>query len=244
VSLLFRQPQSAGELLDVSLNVVKANVVLLLGLGIWLLVALAVLDLVFRLLPHDSSLQLLLIPLSFGLYSLAEARVSVAAWQLLHREPVDPAKVRALVRGRLVSVVVGYALKWLGILVGLVLVVPGVLLTLRWFAVPVANVIEGLGVRQGFRRSRVLAQGNRRQIFLTIGLLDVGLTIGGIAFTMNLTDSQTGHQPLWLSAAGWAFSLVYLPYHGVLSSALYANARIRNEGYDLEEGLLSAAGAA
>lgn len=244
MSLVFHRPQSAGELLDVSLNVVKEHGTLLLGLGIWLLVALAVIDLGSRLLPHDSSFQLLIIPLSFGLYSVAEARVSVAAWKLLHREPVDPGQVRAMVRGRLVSVVVSYALKWLCILLGLVLIVPGVLLTLRWFAVPVANVIEGLGVRQGFGRSRVLAQGNRRQIFLTIGLLDAGLTIGSIAFTVTYTDMQTGHQPFWLSAASWAFALVYLPYHGVLSSALYANARLRNEGYDVEERLLSAAGAA
>ena len=117
---------------------------------------------------------------------------------------------------------------------------PGVLLTLRWFAVPVAGVIEGLGVGQGFKRSGVLAQGNRRQIFLTIGILDVGLTIVSIAVTASVTDSRTGHQPFWLSAVSWVFAFVYLPYHGVLSSALYANARLRNEGYDLEERLLSA----
>jgi hypothetical protein len=135
-----------------------------------------------------------------------------------------------MVRGRLGTVVVSYALKWLCILLGLVLIVPGVLLTLRWFAVPVASVIEGLGVRQGFKRSRVLAQDNRRQIFLTIGMLDVGVTIVSIALTMSVTDSRTGHQPFWLSAASWVFAFMYLPYHGVLSSALYANARLRNEG--------------
>jgi hypothetical protein len=244
VSLVFHRPQSAGELLDVSLNVVKGNGTLLLGLGIWLLVGLAMIDLGSRLLPHDSGFQSLTIPLTIGLYSVAEARISVAAWMLLHREPVDPAQVRAMVRGRLGSIVVSYALKWFCILLGLVLIVPGVLLTLRWFAVPVANVIEGLGVRQGFRRSRVLAQGNRRLILLTIGLLDVGLTIGSIVFAMNFMDPRAEHQPLWLSAAGWVFTLVYLPYHGVLSSALYANARLRNEGYDLEERLLSSVGAA
>jgi hypothetical protein len=244
VSLVFHRPQSAGELLDVSLNVAKQNGTLLLGLGIWPLVALALIDFGSRLLPHDSSFQLLIIPLTFGLYGVAEARISLAAWKLLHQEPVDAAEVRAMVRGRLGNVVLGYTLKWLCILLGLVLIVPGVLLTLRWFAVPVAGVIEGLGVRQGFERSRVLAQDNRRQILLTIGMLDVGLTIASIALTMSVTDSQTGHQPFWLTATSWVFAFIYLPYHGVLSSALYANARLRNEGYDLEERLLSTAGAA
>ena len=35
MSLVFHRPQSAGELLDVSLNVVKQNGTLLLGLGCW-----------------------------------------------------------------------------------------------------------------------------------------------------------------------------------------------------------------
>jgi hypothetical protein len=91
------------------------------------MVTLAGMDFGSRLLPYDSNLQLLIIPLSFGIYGVAEARVSLAAWQLLHREPVDAATVRAQVWGRLGSVVIGYTLKWLGILLGLVLLVPATL---------------------------------------------------------------------------------------------------------------------
>ncbi len=43
---------------------------------------------------------------------------------------------------------------------------------------------------------------------------------------------------------GSAFGLLYLIYHGVLSTALYANARVRNEGYDVEDLLPVTTGAA
>jgi hypothetical protein len=105
-------------------------------------------------------------------------------------------------------------------------------------------VVEARGPAQGFKRSAVLARGNRRQILATIGLLDIGLTVGSIGLAMSYADSQTSHGPIWMSLVSWAFAVVYLPYHGVLSSALYANARVRNEGYDVEEQLFATAGAA
>jgi hypothetical protein len=51
VSLVFHRPQSAGELLDVSLGVVKGP----------------------RALPESSALGLLMLPLSFVVYSIGEA---------------------------------------------------------------------------------------------------------------------------------------------------------------------------
>jgi hypothetical protein len=74
VSLVFHRPQSAGELLDVSLG-----------------------------------------PLSFVVYSIGEAGVSFAAWQLLHRRPVDAPAVWTRVRRCFGSVTVGYTVKWIGV---------------------------------------------------------------------------------------------------------------------------------
>jgi hypothetical protein len=44
-------------------------------------------------------------------------------------------------------------------------------------------------------------------------------------------DFTTGQAPVWVSILSWLFSLLYLPFHAALSAILYANARIRNEGY-------------
>ena len=243
--LLFYRPQSAGELLDVSFNVVKRHPVLLIRLGIWPTMGIAAIDLCLGALPADSGLLLLALPLTFAVYSLGEAGVSFAAWRLLHGETVEPAAVWSRVREHLPSVVVGYLIKWLVVMCGLLLLIlPGALLLLRWFAVPAATVIEGHGVRQSFARSRQLARGNRRQIFITVGLLDVGMTIGSVILAVTTTDNATGATPIWVSLVSSAIGLIYLLYHAVLSSALYANTRVRNEGYDVEELLTSAAGAA
>ena len=207
MSLVFHGPQSAGELLDVSLGVVKRHPGLLLRIGIWLTLGIAGIDLVSNVVPE--ALGLMAIPLTFAVYSLGEAGVSFAAWRLLHRQPV-----------------------------------PGALLIVRWFAVPAANVIEGTGVRQGFRRSRELARGNRRQIFITVGLLDVGMTVGALMLAIAAMDEVTSELPIWFTFFGSAFGLLYLIYHGVLSTALYANARVRNEGYDVEDLLPVTTGAA
>jgi hypothetical protein len=236
VSLVFHRPQSAGELLDVSLGVVKGHPALLFRLGMWPVLGIAAIDLASRALPESSALGLMMLPLSFVVYSIGEAGVSFAAWQLLHRRPVDAPAVWIRVRQCFGSVTVGYTVKWMGVLLGLVFfIVPGVLLLVRWFAVPAANVIEGAGLGQGFRRSRELARGNRRQILVTVGLLDVGMTLGSIMLAAAVVDEATSELPIWFSFASWAFTMLYLLYHATLSAALYANARVRNEGYDVED---------
>jgi hypothetical protein len=233
VSLIFHAPQSAGELLDVSLGVVKRHAGLLGRIALWPVVGIAVVDLATQALPEAASLVTMWF--LFAIYGWGEAAVSLAAWRLLHQEPVDPASVWATVGGSLGSVAIGYSLKWAGLLLGLIFfVVPMAFLLTRWFAVPSANVIERLGIRAGFRRSRELARGNRWQIFITIALLDLGLVVASVGLGYFFVDDVTGRPPLWFTVGGWIWSLLYLVFHATLSAALYANARMRSEGYDVE----------
>jgi hypothetical protein len=78
VSLVFHRPQSAGELLDVSLGVVKGHPALLFRLGMWPVLGIAAIDLASRALPESSALGLMMLPLSFVVYSIGEAGVSYA----------------------------------------------------------------------------------------------------------------------------------------------------------------------
>jgi hypothetical protein len=235
VSLVFHGPQSAGELLDVSFGVVKRHPALLCRIGVWPVVAYAVFDVASRILSDSTTLNVLSLPFTLAVYSLGEAAVGVAAWRLLHREPVTARSVWAEVRARLGRVAASYTLKWLGVCVGLVFfIVPAALLLVRWFAVPIVIVVENLGIRSGFQRSRELARGNRKQIFVTIALLDLSMMVVSVFIAAMLTDDTTQHLPLWYSFVSWLWSVLYLLYHATLSAALYANARVRNEGYDLE----------
>lgn len=55
-----------------------------------------------------------------------------------------------------------------------------------------------------------------------------------MTLTVTTMDFATGMTPMWVSLVTWALGLVYLIYHAVLSTDLHANARVRNEGYDVE----------
>jgi hypothetical protein len=244
VSLIFHAPQSAGELLDVSLGIVKRHVGLLCRIGIWPVLGIAAVDLASRTFPDSTVVGMLTLWVTFAVYGWGEAAVSLAAWRLLHREPVTPSSVWEMVRRRMGSVAIGYTLKWIGMFLGLVFfLVPAALLLVRWFAVPAANVIEGLGVRAGFRRSRELARGNRWQIFVTIALLDLSMIVLSLTVAAMLMDETDPQLPLWFSVINWVWTMLYLLFHATLSAALYANARVRNEGYDVESLLPAAVGA-
>ncbi len=161
----------------------------------------------------------------------------------------------AFTRGapRFVPVLVSYLLK--GILVGIgfiFLFVPGVIIALILFAVPVATVLEPVGPIGAFGRSSDLARGLKWHIFKTYFLwaclilvaylivVAIAFAVGAVAriglpleYSLRVTQFVTG--------LGTAVLAPVLPIVGVL---LYYDARIRKEGFDIELMSRSVAGAA
>jgi len=190
MDFVWDRPLSTREILVFALRLIREHgrVLVRLALGP-LLIGMAV-DFASRALPAESLAIIPVLLIVVALYVYAETRAGVAAWELLHNRTVDPTMVIIQVRRRWTTIVLTYVLKWVLILLGLLLfIVPGVLLMLRWFAVPLTNAVEGLGIRTSLRRSRTLARGNRRQIFATMAMIDftigavmIGCTIAAIGF--------------------------------------------------------------
>jgi hypothetical protein len=232
MDFMWDRPLSTGEILISALGLTRQHGRLLMRLAIGPLLVIAAIDLASRVMPAESLAILPVLLICFALYGIAETRATVAVWELLHHRTVDPGTVIAQVRRRSRTVVPTYVLKSILVLIGLVFfVVPGLLLTARWFAVPLTNVVEELGVRAGLRRSRTLARGNRRQIIATLGIIDVTVTLMMVGFALAVADDTSGEEPAWATILSWLVALLYLPFHAALSAVLYANARLRNEGY-------------
>lgn len=226
------RPLTSREILASAFALARQNGGPFIRLSLGPLLVAAAFDFASRAMPADSLAIVPVFLICVALYGIGESRASYAAWELLNNRPVDHAQVIAQIRRYAVPIVLTYALKSTLVLIGLLLlVVPGVLLLISWFAIPLANVVEGRGVRASLRRSRGLAKGNRRQIFATLAVIDLALTLVVTALTIAVADPTSGQGPIWLSILLWFVALVYLPFHGTLSAVLYANARMRNEGY-------------
>jgi hypothetical protein len=90
-------------------------------------------------------------------------------------------------RGSLGSLVGGSILATLGIgLALLALAVPGLVLWTRWSLIVPVIVLERIGARDAFRRSRVLVRGHGWRVFwllvILFGLTNVLRFVGGVAF--------------------------------------------------------------
>ena len=232
MDFVWNRPLSTREILVSALQLTREHGGILVRLALGpVLLAMAV-DFASRALPGESLAIIPVLLILFALYGYAETRAGVAAWELLHNRTVDPAAVITRVRERWATIALTYVLKSILVLLGLLLfVVPGVLLMLRWFAIPLTYAVEGHGLRAGFRRSRTLGRGHRRQIFATMAVIDLTVAAVAIGCTLAVMDSTTGQVPIWVSILSWLLGVLYLPFHAALLTVLYANARARSEGY-------------
>jgi uncharacterized membrane protein YhdT len=234
VGLLIRGPLSAGELLDLAFAVAKRNLLPLLGLGGLPLAVAVLLDYALRVAGVDAGgFELFIITMAMS--GIAESRMVVGAWQLLHQQPIDPVDARGRVRRRLLSVILGYLLKWVLVVIGLAfLLVPGILALLWWFAVPTVTVLEDRGVRDSLRRSRSLARGHMRRLVGTVGVFDLALMALSLGIAFLYADAASGELPLWAEMANWLLAALLYPIRSSLVAAVYTEIRVREEAYDLE----------
>ncbi len=123
--------------------------------------------------------------------------------------------------------------KWILVVFGLfLLIVPGLIVFKRYFAVPMTVLFEDNKVGDAVTRSRELATGNGTRIFGLIG----GVFVFAMFVTIFLTQTITS---LSQSAAVTAVATLILttvisPFSTIVATLLYYDIRIRREGYDIE----------
>jgi hypothetical protein len=169
--------------------------------------------------------------------------VSYGVFRHLHGERADTGEVLRTGLSKFGSVWLTGLFVGLAFLVGLcLLVIPGIVLLVRyWVAVPVA-VIESPGASASLRRSEELTDGNRWHVFaiaiimgfiviVAAGLLGLGV---GLASGAHEATTRTTFGPLTQALV----TLLSIPLNclaAVAPAVVYHDLRIGKEGADVEE---------
>jgi membrane-anchored glycerophosphoryl diester phosphodiesterase (GDPDase) len=150
------------------------------------------------------------------------------------------------VKSRITAVIgLSFSIGFLVILACIALIVPGVLLAVRWSLAVPAMVLEGKGIGQAMSRSAELTMGNRGRVFV-IWLIFVILNISfnwllhwpievaaGVSTRVALHHAAAGWQVASLVATFLAVCLVG-PLATIAFSLVYFDERVRKEAFDLQ----------
>jgi hypothetical protein len=118
-----------------------------------------------------------------------------------------------------VSVLMG-----IGVALGLVLlIVPGILLAIRWAVATPVVMLEGLGARAAMRRSQELVQSHRKDVFLVLVNIWVRTGIAWLActFLIGVFASGTTHPGLTIWFGGVLAGAFVTPYAAHALNVVY-----------------------
>lgn len=188
--------------------------------------------------------NLLLLIVYFAMMALAQAATVFAVSEITLGRPTTAKAAYARIRGKLWRMVDVIFSSTVRIILGFVLlIIPGIILLLRYsVAVPVA-VVEDLKAKEALRRSTSLTEGRRSEAFLILFMAGVLSWIGTMLFLFPVTIlvavyAQPGEPPLWLTLLANCASLlsgVLVGPIGTIAMALfYYDCRVRKEAFDLQ----------
>ncbi len=129
-----------------------------------------------------------------------------------------------------------------GLLTGLcflLLVVPGIIVSILWYVAIPAAVMEGKNVSEAMSRSTRLTEGSRWQIFASWLVVGVITAVVGFVVVMvlmatapHLVDDTTHRLPAW---ANIAIGLLLAPLGAVMSATCYFLLRTGKEHADADQ---------
>jgi hypothetical protein len=226
-------PLSAGELLDHAIVMARRYFFVLLRPVAPLYLFGCAVALLSRtgsapVLPYISFL------LSLAVSAVGECVAVLAAHDVLHGAVPEALQPWRRVRPVLWPASVGYMIKWVLTIGGLLIIIlPGAYLLCIYFAVPTVSLTEGLGVRAARHRSRELARTHLTRIFLTVGLVELGLALSTVIISYSMRHFGISPNSLAITLIGWIIGFGFLPLKASLMVLVYLDCRVRSEGYDL-----------
>lgn len=250
------RPLTLGELLDRTFFLYRKNFLLFAGIIalpnlVLLAVQLAGVGLQSARLFMGAPANLLWIGVlyivSLAVMAASQGATVIAVSQLHLGRPTSIAESFAGIKGRilyLALIMIGY---WIGIGVGLVLlIIPGIILALMWaLAIPVA-VLEDTGLGDSLKRSSELTKGHRGRVFV-IYLLFLVLwyavyMVWEIPILASIGFMARAHRvvgiPLWTQIAfplgNFLSQCLVGPLMTIGFSLFYYDERVRKEAFDLQ----------
>jgi hypothetical protein len=241
MSDLVLRPRSATELIDAAFQVyrrapvpfmVAMALVYVPWLAIRLLFALNIPETPDQLTPGLMRVVFITAAAGIVIYGLAGGVVSVLARAAYLDEPIDIAAAFRQTLGRILPLIVSTLIAFALIGIGFVfIIIPGLYLVVKFFAVRQAVVLEDKGALAALGRSSQLARGNGWHILgtlLLVVILTFVVNVGAIML-INLQPSK-----VITSVLATALTIVVYPIFGIAETVLYFDTRIRNEGFDVE----------
>jgi hypothetical protein len=126
----------------------------------------------------------------------------------------------------------GLLLKYILLMVGFLLFIVGLLYMIaRYFAVTPCIMLEGSGVFTAFGRSAVLSRGQKLHILFTSLLAFLIFVVMYVAVVIVAAATRSVVISTVLTVAA---SILAYPLFAITEMLLYYDARVRNEGYDIE----------
>jgi hypothetical protein len=248
------RPLTIGELLDRTFFYYRQHFVLFVGIaalpGLFLLAA-QLAAVFFK--PTEGGLLLTAVFwigtvfVYFATTTLAHGATVVAVSQILLSRETDVAEAFNSIRSRVGELIIISMNVGVRVTLGfLLLIVPGILLTLRYsLTIPVA-VLEEKGVSGSLSRSATLTKGHRGRILLVYLLLGVLLIITSMLWpflTMLVAGIfssavRTGQTPAWtqvvLQFGNFVSQSLVGPIMTIALTLVYYDERVRKEAFDLE----------
>lgn len=146
--------------------------------------------------------------------------------------PLEPSAAVRQALARLPAVMGGLLLKYIMMLLGFLLFFVGVLwMVARYFAVTPAVVLEGRGAFGALSRSVALSRGQKMHILGTSMLAFLIFFV--VYFAVAIIGAATASNVI-TTVLTTAASIVAYPMFAITEMLLYYDARVRNEGYDIE----------
>jgi hypothetical protein len=255
VSDLTFRARSATEIVDGTFRLYREHFVSFLTLST--LVYLPVIALMVPLMgmmnaPAEDPTAMGLTFLAIGLVSVLWYPVMWGALMLSASEhymgrQIETGEAVRRAFGKFGALLGSWLAKWLIVMLGFfLLIVPGFYFIARFFAIPATVLFENRGVGDSLGRSSALSIGQKGRILGTLALAWIILFGIIIAFSMLATiilgvvlvrgggEPPTGTSALLMQLPGIFSYILGLPIIVIAEMLLYYDARIRQEGYDIE----------
>ena len=235
------RPRSATEIVDAAFQLYRRDPLSYLLVSALCYAPLLVLQLVILGPASQLSSELLTqtisstFVLAFGYWvslSLMSAVIIRLSSEDYLGRPLEPAVAVRDALKQLPAVMVGLLLKYILLIVGFLLFIVGMLYMIaRYFAVTPCIMIEDRGVFTAFGRSAVLSRGHKLHILFTSFL--AFLIFAVMYFAVVILAAVTGSLVI-STVLTVAVSIVAYPLFAITEMLLYYDARVRNEGFDIE----------
>ena len=233
------RPLGFGEILDGAFVLYRRNFAAFLAISALSLAPSVALQLALAAAGTPvGNLDLATLALSLLLYLLGSAALIRAAADAYRGRGVDVRVAFARARARYWTLLRAVAVAWAMVAVGfLLLVVPGVVASVRFFAVEQAAVLEDTTPSEARSRSEFLSAGAGAQIFWMMLVLTVistlPLTSQELLRTVAGNDGIVSN-PFLAGAISDALLILTLPLTSAAYTLLYFDRRVRSEALDVE----------